>query len=36
MFEQMGYRAYMLQEGKEVKLDQESDKDIIFRFEYAK
>ena len=35
MFEQMGYRAYMLQEGKEVKLDQESDKDIIFRFATA-
>ena len=33
MFEQMGYRAYMLANGREVALDKESDKDIIFRFE---
>ena len=32
MFTQMGYRAYMLVDGKEVELDPESDKDIIFRF----
>ena len=32
MFEQMGYRAYMLEGGKEVKLDAASDKDIIFRY----
>ena len=32
MFEQMGYRAYMLEEGREVVLDKESDKDIIFRY----
>lgn len=33
MFSQMGYRAYMLENGKEVRLDADSDKDIIFRFE---
>ena len=32
MFEQMGYRAYMLEGGREVALDKESDKDIIFRY----
>ena len=32
MFEQMGYRAYMLEDGKEVTLDAASDKDIIFRY----
>ena len=32
MFMQMGYRAYMLEGGKEVKLDAASDKDIIFRY----
>ena len=33
MFNEMGYRAYMLQDGEEVTLDANSDKDIIFRFE---
>ena len=32
MFSQMGYRAYMLENGKEVRLDADSDKDIIFRY----
>ncbi|MBR5139325.1 MAG: FkbM family methyltransferase [Alistipes sp.] len=32
MFTQMGYRAYMLEGGKEVTLDAASDKDIIFRY----
>ena len=32
MFTQMGYRAYMLEGGREVALDKESDKDIIFRY----
>ena len=32
MFTQMGYRAYMLEAGREVALDKESDKDIIFRY----
>ena len=32
MFSQMGYRAYMLENGKEVTLDATSDKDIIFRY----
>ena len=32
MFTQMGYRAYMLEGGKEVKLDAASNKDIIFRY----
>ena len=32
MFTQMGYRAYMLDGGKEVALDAASDKDIIFRY----
>ena len=32
MFEDMGYRAYMLENGREVALDKESDKDIIFRY----
>ena len=33
MFTDMGYRAYMLEAGREVALDPKSDKDIIFRFE---
>ena len=33
IFSAMGYKAYMLMDGHEVKLDAESDKDIIFRFE---
>lgn len=33
MFAEMGYKAFMLVEGREVELDAESDKDIIFRFE---
>ena len=33
MFTEMGYRAYMLEVGREVALDTKSDKDIIFRFE---
>jgi FkbM family methyltransferase len=32
LFEQMGYKAFMLQDGREVELDRESDKDIIFRY----
>lgn len=32
LFTEMGYRAYMLQDGREVALDKESDKDIIFRY----
>ncbi len=32
MFTEMSYRAYMLQNGIEVALDKESDKDIIFRY----
>ena len=32
MFSEMGYRAYMLEAGREVALDKESDKDIIFRY----
>ena len=32
MFTEMGYRAYMLEAGREVALDKESDKDIIFRY----
>ena len=32
MFTQMGYRAYMLEGGKEVTLNAASDKDIIFRY----
>ena len=32
MFSELGYSAYMLVGGKEVTLDPESDKDIIFRF----
>ena len=32
MFTELGYSAYMLVGGKEVTLDPESDKDIIFRF----
>ena len=32
MFTELGYRAYMLVGGKEVILDPESDKDIIFRY----
>ena len=32
MFMQMGYRAYMLENGREVTLDAASDKDIIFRY----
>ena len=33
MFSEMGYRAYILEAGREVALKAESDKDIIFRFE---
>ena len=32
MFSDMGYRAYMLEAGREVALDPKSDKDIIFRY----
>ncbi|MBP3316939.1 MAG: FkbM family methyltransferase, partial [Alistipes sp.] len=32
LFEQMGYKAFMLEGGREVALDRESDKDIIFRY----
>lgn len=32
MFTEMGYRAYMLEAGREVALDPKSDKDIIFRY----
>lgn len=32
MFSEMGYKAFMIVGGKEVALDEESDKDIIFRF----
>ena len=32
MFTDMGYRAYMLEAGREVALDPKSDKDIIFRY----
>jgi hypothetical protein len=32
MFSEMGYRAYMLESGREVALDADSDKDIIFRY----
>ena len=32
LFEELGYRAYMLVDGREVELDPQSDKDIIFRF----
>ena len=32
MFGEMGYRAFMLEAGREVELDVESDKDIIFRY----
>ena len=32
MFTEMGYRAYMLEGGREVALDTKSDKDIIFRY----
>lgn len=32
MFTELGYSAYMLVGGKEVTLDPESDKDIIFRY----
>ena len=32
MFTELGYSAYMLVGGKEVALDPESDKDIIFRY----
>lgn len=32
MFTDMGYRAYMLEGGREVALDSKSDKDIIFRY----
>ncbi|MBQ5617874.1 MAG: FkbM family methyltransferase, partial [Alistipes sp.] len=32
MFSEMGYRAYMLESGREVALNAESDKDIIFRY----
>lgn len=32
MFSEMGYRAYILEAGREVALDAERDKDIIFRY----
>ena len=32
IFSAMGYRAYMLMDGREVELDTNSDKDIIFRY----
>lgn len=32
MFQAMGYGAFMLEEGREVALDNDSDKDIIFRY----
>lgn len=32
MFTEMGYKAFMLQDGAEVALDADSDKDIIFRY----
>lgn len=32
MFTEMGYRAYMLEDGVEVALDADSGKDIIFRY----
>ena len=32
MFSEMGYRAYILEAGREVALNAESDKDIIFRY----
>lgn len=32
MFTELGYRAYMLLDGKEVELAPEGDKDIIFRY----
>jgi FkbM family methyltransferase len=31
LFSELGYSAYMLQDGKEVELNPQSDKDIIFR-----
>lgn len=36
MFAELGYRAYMLQNGQEVELDPASDKDIIFRYQQDK
>ena len=32
IFSAMGYKAYMLMDGREVELDTNSDKDIIFRY----
>ena len=32
LFSELGYSAYMLQDGKEVELNPQSDKDIIFRY----
>ena len=32
IFTEMGYKAYMLMDGREVELDTNSDKDIIFRY----
>lgn len=32
MFTEIGYKAFMLQDGAEVALDADSDKDIIFRY----
>jgi hypothetical protein len=32
MFAEMGYKAFMLEDGQEVVLNAESDKDIIFRY----
>lgn len=36
MFAELGYRAFMLQNGQEVELDPASDKDIIFRYQQDK
>jgi hypothetical protein len=33
MFGEMGYKAFMLEGGREVALDVGSDKDIIFKYE---
>ena len=36
LFSELGYSAYMLQDGKEVELNPASDKDIIFRYQQDK
>ena len=36
LFSELGYSAYMLQDGKEVELNPQSDKDIIFRYQQDK